>query len=84
MKHPNPTLWGVTKKKHKVGRKFWKENLKLYLHVDPIHEINWVVIKLKSHMNVWNEGEEKKPLIWLYKLMAFHLQSFPALNQTIK
>ncbi len=40
MKHPNPTLWGVTKKKHKVGRKFWKENLKLYLHVDPIHEIN--------------------------------------------
>ncbi len=27
MKHQNSTLWVVAKRRHKVGRKFWKINL---------------------------------------------------------
>ncbi len=29
MEHQSPSLWGVAKRKHKVEKKFWKENLSL-------------------------------------------------------
>jgi hypothetical protein len=31
-------------------------------HIDPLHETNRIVIKLKPHINERNEGEEKKNL----------------------
>jgi hypothetical protein len=51
MEHQSPWLWGVAKRKHKVDKKFWKENLSLNFVLYIYH---FRYISILFHLYIWN------------------------------